>query len=145
MTSPQSDPATHWHSAAKFSPRTAKAHASLVAGFNTKLAVWITHLVGSMWCAYAFGLLALIGLPDAIKLGVLAIIQWVAQTFLQLVLLSIIMVGQQVQSGSSDARFLKTAGDVELALDRLDPSTVGGIQVLVDVMHRIEARLATLT
>jgi DNA integrity scanning protein DisA with diadenylate cyclase activity len=49
-----------------------------------------------MWAAYAFAAIALISLPEAIRSGdTLTIVDWVAQTFLQLVLLSIIMVGQQ--------------------------------------------------
>jgi hypothetical protein len=55
-----------------------------------------------MWAAYAFSLLAFVGLPSAIKQGTLAIVQWVAQTFLQLVLLSVIMVGQDVAAGRTE-------------------------------------------
>ena len=52
-----------------------------------------------MWCAYAFALIALLSLPSAIRShDILVLVSWVAQTFLQLVLLSIIMVGQDVQS-----------------------------------------------
>lgn len=57
-----------------------------------------------MWCAYAFALLALISLPSAITLGTAAVITWIAQTFLQLVLLSVIMVGQEVQGKKSEKR-----------------------------------------
>ena len=52
-----------------------------------------------MWCAYIFAAIALISLPAAIKTGdPIVIIAWVAQTFLQLVLLSIIMVGQDAST-----------------------------------------------
>ncbi|HEY2640169.1 MAG TPA: hypothetical protein VGI66_09860, partial [Streptosporangiaceae bacterium] len=64
---------------------------STVNRFNTKVALAITAVVGSMWCAYAFALFDLISLPDAIRAGPATIVSWVAQTFLQLVLLSIIM------------------------------------------------------
>jgi hypothetical protein len=58
-----------------------------------------------MWCAYAFALLALISLPSAIAShNSIIIIGWIAQTFLQLVLLPIIIVGQNVQAAASDAR-----------------------------------------
>jgi hypothetical protein len=57
-----------------------------------------------MWCAYAFTLLALVSLPDAIHGGTATLITWIAQTFLQLVLLSIIMVGQTVLSERSEQR-----------------------------------------
>ena len=84
--------------------------------FNAKLAVNITNAVGSMWCAYAFAVLALISLPDAIKAGRPAIISWIAQTFLQLVLLSIIIVGQNVQSAAADKRSEATYQDADAVL-----------------------------
>jgi hypothetical protein len=85
-------------------------------GFNAWLAVHITGLVGSMWCAYVFALIALISLPDAIHGGRPAIISWVAQTFIQLVLLSIIMVGQNISAAASDARALATYNDADAVL-----------------------------
>ena len=64
--------------------------------FNQRVAEKITSFVSTMWCAYIFAAIALISLPAAISSGkVLVIIAWIAQTFLQLVLLSIIMVGQR--------------------------------------------------
>ncbi len=69
-----------------------------VDGVNAKIAVFLTNIVGSMWCAYAFAVLAVFGLPAALKPGGEGIIAWIAQTFLQLVLLSVIMVGQNVQT-----------------------------------------------
>src|SRR5512136_1420705 len=72
---------------------------------NTRLAVGITKMVGSMWCAYLFALIALISLPAAISThDSLIMVTWIAQTFLQLVLLPIIIVGQNVQAAASDAR-----------------------------------------
>ena len=84
--------------------------------FNARAAVAVTGIVGSMWCAYAFGLFDLISLPEAIRGGVATIISWVAQTFLQLVLLSVIMVGQSVQAAATDARSVQEFGDVEALL-----------------------------
>ena len=67
--------------------------------FNQKIATKITSFVSTMWCAYIFAAIALISLPAAIKSGDrIVIVAWVAQTFLQLVLLSIIMVGQDASS-----------------------------------------------
>lgn len=67
--------------------------------FNTWLALKITGTVGTMWAAYAFALIALISLPAAIHTGdPIIIVAWVAQTFLQLVLLAVIMVGQDIQA-----------------------------------------------
>ncbi len=77
----------------------------LFGRLNTRIAVGITKLVGSMWCAYLFALLALISLPAAISShNPVVIVSWIAQTFLQLVLLPIIIVGQNVQSAANDAR-----------------------------------------
>ena len=84
--------------------------------FNARAAVVVTKVVGSMWCAYAFGAFDLISLPDAIKGGTATIISWVAQTFLQLVLLSVIMVGQSVQAEASDKRSVQEFSDVEVIL-----------------------------
>ncbi|HEY1607615.1 MAG TPA: hypothetical protein VGF77_18655 [Allosphingosinicella sp.] len=81
--------------------------------FNDRLAVRITNLVGTMWCAYAFACLALISLPAAIAAGTAALIGWIAQTFLQLVLLSIIMVGQKVAAAKSDRQLEQTYTDAE--------------------------------
>lgn len=67
-----------------------------ISAFNQRVAEKVTALVSTMWAAYAFAALALISLPAAIRSGeILVIIAWIAQTFLQLVLLSIIMVGQK--------------------------------------------------
>ena len=79
--------------------------AGAIGVFNSRLAVLITRSVGTMWTAYLFALIALISLPAAIAThSSLVIVAWVAQTFLQLVLLPIIIVGQNVISASQDAR-----------------------------------------
>lgn len=77
--------------------------------FNLWLAQKITSGVATMWCAYLFAVIALISLPKAIESGdSIVIVSWVAQTFLQLVLLSIIMVGQKVQSQKVEATINET-------------------------------------
>ena len=102
-------------------------------GFNNWLAVKITSIVGTMWCAYAFGVLALISLPEAMKSGTSALIGWIAQTFLQLVLLSIIMVGQKVAAAKSDQQLEQTYQDAEALLH------------MSDDMHRLIKQNVTLT
>jgi hypothetical protein len=84
--------------------------------FNCWLAVKITDGVGTMWCAYVFAGIALIGLPPALRPGGEGIIAWIAQTFLQLVLLSIIIVGQNIAAASSDKRSENTYKDAEAIL-----------------------------
>src|SRR5207249_378893 len=78
--------------------------------------VKITGAVGTMWCAYLFALLALISLPEALRGGTATLIAWIAQTFLQLVLLSIIIVGQKVDGAAADKRALDTYNDAEAVL-----------------------------
>ena len=85
-----------------------------VGGFNGRFAVLLTRVVGTMWCAYAFAVLALIALPSALKSGdMLQLIQWVSQTFIQLVMLSVIMVGQNILSKASDKRADMTYKDAD--------------------------------
>lgn len=76
----------------------------------------ITSIVGTMWAALFFSLLAMISLPAAIATGeALVIVAWVAQTFLQLVLLPIIMVGQNVHSRRAERRENETHAAVMAA------------------------------
>jgi hypothetical protein len=122
----------------RFDPKGIRAAVGEVEGFNAKLALIITRTVGTMACAYVFALIALISLPAAINSGqVIIIVAWIAQTFLQLVLLSIIMVGQSVQSAASDARAAKEFADTETILDRLDVHTAGGIKEVLDAVRAI--------
>jgi hypothetical protein len=105
----------------------AAVHGTNPAGrFNRWLALHITSSVGSMWCAYAFTLIALISLPAAIASGSpIVIIGWIAQTFLQLVLLPIIIVGQNVQAAASDARA------------EADHATLNAVHTLTTEVHTI--------
>ncbi|MCX5796239.1 MAG: hypothetical protein NTY77_12150 [Elusimicrobia bacterium] len=79
-----------------------------VGRFNNRLAVLITQSVGTMWAAYLFFLIALVSMPQAwaafIKGDTVTGVSWLSQSFLQLVLLPIIIVGQNVISASQDAR-----------------------------------------
>jgi hypothetical protein len=125
----------------RFDPGAIKEATREVEGFNAKLALVITRSVGTMACAYVFAAIALISLPAAISSGqVIVIVAWIAQTFLQLVLLSIIMVGQSVQSAASDARAAKEFADTETILDRLDSHTAGGIKDVLDAIHALDRR-----
>jgi hypothetical protein len=111
-------------------------------GFNGRVAILITNSVGTMWCAYAFALLALISLPDAIKAGTAALVAWIAQTFLQLVLLSVIMVGQKVSAAASDKQALQTYKDAE-ALLKIQDDVHRLIQInnqLTEEIHAVVAK-----
>ncbi len=87
----------------------ADVHGSSQLGqFNSRLAVLITKSVGTMWAAYVFALLALVSFPQALLAfmhgDTVVGVSWLSQSFLQLVLLPIILVGQNVISASQDAR-----------------------------------------
>ena len=93
------------------------ADAPWYSRFNAALAVKITQGVGTMWCAYAFAALALVSLPSAIRSGdPVVLVSWISQTFLQLVLLSIIIVGQNVLAAAADRRAEATYEDTDMTL-----------------------------
>jgi hypothetical protein len=96
--------------------RVAEAHG--IVKFNSMFALGITTHVGTMWCAYIFALLSFVSLPLVIASGnPIAIVGWVAQTFLQLVLLPVIIVGQNIQAAASDARSNATYKDAGAILN----------------------------
>lgn len=87
------------------------------ARFNSWLGLKVTAGVGSMTCAYLFTALALVSLPAAIRShDLIVIVSWIAQTLIQLVLLSIILFGQGLQSQAADARSVATFNDAEAIL-----------------------------
>ena len=91
---------------------------SALGRLNAKVGLRITVVVGTMWCAYLFTMLALVSAPSAFKSGsVIIIVAWIAQTFLQLVLLPIIIVGQNVQAEAADARAQATYDDAAAVLE----------------------------
>jgi len=117
-------------------------------GFNGRVALILTTTVGTMWCAYAFSVLALVALPQALQGGLLPIIQWVSQTFIQLVMLSVIMVGQNILSRASDKRADETYQDADATLheaqqiqDHLKAQDEA-IGVLLDKIAKLEAARA---
>jgi hypothetical protein len=125
-------------------PRTADEH----VGFNGRIALILTTAVGTMWCAYAFALLALVVLPQAIQGGMLTLVQWVSQTFIQLVMLSVIMVGQNVLSRASDKRADMTYQDAEATFHEAEQIQAHlkaqdeAMNALLDKVEALEAALA---
>ena len=104
-------------------PKVAEAVATVhgpgpIGRFNARVGLKITLIVGTMWSAYIFTLLALVSAPAAFHSGDrIIIIAWIAQTLLQLVLLPIIIVGQNVQAAAADARSLATYNDASAVLE----------------------------
>jgi hypothetical protein len=126
--------------------------------FNKRVAVEITNRIGTMTCFWAFCLLAVLALPASLveahvlpasigvmgSIGFVVIITWVAQSFLQLVLLPSLMVGQNLQNAAADARAAKTLEHAEdiyehvvTIIDLLDAHTERGI-------HDLHIELETL-
>ena len=89
---------------------------SAFARFNSAAALRITAVVGTMVCGYVFVLLALYGLPTAVKAGPSGIVLWTSSEFLQLCLLPVIIVGQNLQARAADARAEATYNDAEAVL-----------------------------
>ncbi len=125
-------------------PKAADEH----VGVNGKIALTLTTVVGTMWCAYAFAVLALVALPAALGSGNLqTMISWVSQTFIQLVMLSVIMVGQNILSKASDKRAEMTykdadatfheAGQIQSHLKEQDAA----LNALLDKVAALEAAL----
>ena len=116
-------------------------------GFNGRIALTLTTVVGTMWCAYAFGALALVALPGALENGLLASIQWLSQTFIQLVMLSVIMVGQNILGKAQDKRAEMTYRDAEAIfheteeLQRHLVEQDRAMNVLMDKVERLETAL----
>src|SRR3982074_3696207 len=84
----------------------ARIHGTGMLGrINASVAVGITKIVGTMYCAYVFTVIALVALPAAIEQGSpTVLVNWLSSNFLQLVLLPIIIVGQKVISAGQDGR-----------------------------------------
>jgi hypothetical protein len=124
-------------------PKTTDEH----VGFNGKVALILTTVVGTMWCAYAFGVLALIALPSATG-SPLLLIQWVSQTFIQLVMLSVIMVGQNILSRASDKRADMTYQDADATFHESQQIQAhlleqdAAINTMLDKITKLEASLA---
>jgi len=114
-------------------------------GINGKIALALTTAVGTMWCAYAFALLALLVVPQAVNGGLLTFIQWVSQTFIQLVMLSVIMVGQNILGRVSDKRAVETYEDADATLHEAQQIQAhlkaqdDAISTLLDKLERLEA------
>ena len=85
--------------------RAQHAAKSRLHAFNETLAVWLTAYVGTMWTAYGFAAVAVVGLFGVLAIlspNIYTLIAWLSQTFIQLVLLPVIMVGQNVLNRHSE-------------------------------------------
>ena len=90
-------------------------------GINSRIALKICAAVGTMLTAYLFAGLALIALPSVLGYTwfpprTLLIVAWISQTFIQLVMLAVLQLGQNLQARGADARSQQTYLDVEAIL-----------------------------
>jgi len=90
---------------------------SIFSRINARVGLGITLVVGTMWCAYLFAAIAFLSLPSAISSrNLVLIVAWISSNFLQLVLLPIIIVGQNIQARAADARAEATYKDADAIL-----------------------------
>ena len=146
-TAPQTPPAhphhltghLFHHEPRQHQPRNVNAlHAAEQAaeGANTKLAILLTKSVGTMWTAYIFALIAVVGLFAILQVFnpiVALLVAWASQTFIQLTLLPVIMVGQNVLGRKA-----------ELQADEQFRTTVSTYHDIEQVMQHLAAQDAEL-
>src|SRR6266566_428005 len=106
------------------------------SGVNMRIAVGLTKSVGTMWTAYSFavlaitGLLAILGwLPPVVAL----LVAWLSQTFLQLVFLPILSVGQNVLGRHA-----------ELMAEEQFNTTINSYHAIEEIMQHLSAQDAEL-
>src|SRR6266700_93981 len=114
------------------------------SGFNQKLAIGLTKAVGTMICAYIFAVLAIIGYPG-FHATATQWVQWISQTFIQLVMLSVIMVGQGIlgrqQELQADEQFrttMSTYHDIEQIMQHLSAQDAELLRQAKMLIHLLE-------
>ena len=120
---------------------------NVFARFNAKFGLKVTLVVGTMWCSYIFTILALFALPSAIKQGTYFIVVWLSSSFLQLVLLPIIIVGQNIQAAASDKRSEETYKDAEAVLkesEEIQRHLLAQDEVISGILSHVEALMAAI-
>ncbi len=119
-------------------------HRNPIVRFNARFGLKITLIVGTMWCAYLFTVLAAFALPSAIKQGTYFVVVWLSSSFLQLVLLPIIIVGQNIQAAAADKRAEDTYKDAEAVLKEaaeIQQHLLAQDQALQAIVTRLEGML----
>ncbi len=156
MTKPSYQYTQHPHVEQRKAKHPSKINADAAAGvigpnkltINQRIGLAITKSVGTMWAAYAFFALSLVSLPAALMTGdTVIIVAWVAQTFLQLVLLPIIIVGQNLQAAKTEARAIATYEDATAILEEAKEIQAHladqdkALSHLIDKMAALESKL----
>jgi len=120
-------------------------HENVFVRFNARFGLKITLVVGTMWMAYLFTIIALFALPSAIKQGTYYVVVWLSSSFLQLVLLPIIIVGQNIQAAAADKRAEDTYKDAEAVLkeaEEIQKHLLAQDQAISDILARLETAVA---
>ncbi len=116
-------------------------HQNIFVRANARFGLKITLVVGTMWCAYVFTIIALFALPSAIKQGTYFVVVWLSSSFLQLVLLPIIIVGQNIQAAAADKRAEDTYKDAEAVLkeaEEIQKHLLAQDEAITDIVARLE-------
>jgi len=115
---------------------------NVFARVNSRFGLKVTLVVGTMWCAYVFTVIALFALPSAIHQGTYYIVVWLSSSFLQLVLLPIIIVGQNIQAKAADKRSEETYKDAEAVLresEEIQKHLLAQDEAITNILERLEA------
>jgi Protein of unknown function (DUF1003) len=123
-------------------------HQNFFVRMNARFGLRVTLAVGTMWTAYLFSAIALIALPSAMKQGVYYVVVWLSSSFLQLVLLPIIIVGQNIQAAAADKRAEETYKDAEAVLkeaEEIQNHLLAQDQVITDIVTRLELLVAKVS
>jgi uncharacterized membrane protein len=123
-------------------------HQNFFVRMNARFGLKVTLVVGTMWCAYVFTVIALFALPSAIKQGTYFIVVWLSSSFLQLVLLPIIIVGQNIQATAADKRAEDTYKDAEAVLkeaEEIQRHLLAQDDAITDIVNRLEKLMGGTT
>jgi len=116
-------------------------HKNFFVRMNARFGLKVTLIVGTMWCAYLFTFLALFALPSALHQGTYYVVVWLSSSFLQLVLLPVIIVGQNIQANAADKRAEDTYKDAEAVLkeaEEIQNHLLAQDKAISDILTRIE-------
>jgi type VI protein secretion system component VasK len=117
-------------------------HPNVLVRLNNRFGLRVTLVVGTMWCAYLFTVIALVALPSAVHQGTYYIVVWLSSSFLQLVLLPVIIVGQNIQAAAADKRAEDTYKDAEAVLqeaEQIQAHLEAQDKVITQIVARLEA------
>ena len=116
---------------------------TVVHRINARVGLGVTIVVGTMWCAYLFTIIAFLSFWQAVTShNLVVLVAWISSNFLQLVLLPIIIVGQNLQAKATDQRAESTYEDAEAVLHeamQIQDHLAAQDAVLTDLIKRFEA------